>query len=222
MTNLTTTQIGLVTEHALALALVIGSGGRLSPFMPLADDHGIDLIVADKETGRLLPIQVKSWTKDLQRSGTVQFDIRKKTIWDKSPALLVGLIFDMETASINQSWLMTMDDAIDLGNEYETKYALSPSARPNSNDRYRPFRHEDVASLVSGIQQYLADAEHISAAPGILEKLTSFIVEDLPDMEAISEILGINNYVDHAATLQNIVSKIRLFTEGTEHEEDQT
>ena len=44
----------------VASALLIASNGRLSPFAPLADDHGIDLIVLDKVTRRTLAIQVKS------------------------------------------------------------------------------------------------------------------------------------------------------------------
>ncbi len=151
--DLTSTQKGAVTEQAVAAALMLGSKGRLSPFVPLADDHGIDLIIADKETGALLPLQVKSWTKEPSKTGIIQFDLQRKTFRQKAETLLVGVLFDVETASIRQSWVMTMNDVEEVASVYKEKYAIGPSVRPNTRDRYRPFRHETVKSLVHAIQE---------------------------------------------------------------------
>ncbi len=74
--QLTSTQKGKVTEQLVASALLIASNGRLTPFVPLADDHGLDLIVLDKVTRRSISIQVKSAIANASR-GTVQFDVRK-------------------------------------------------------------------------------------------------------------------------------------------------
>lgn len=158
MAGLTSTQKGAVTEQAVAIALVLASNGRLSPFAPLADDHGIDLIVADKETGVLLPLQVKSWTGEPTKSGTIQFDVQKKTFREQAETLLVGLLFDTKSASIRQSWLMTMDDVERLASNYVEKFALRPSVRQDTNDKYRPFRHETVRSLVNAIQRRIESA----------------------------------------------------------------
>lgn len=62
MTKPSSTQIGAVAENPVANALMVESAGRLSPFSPVADDDGIDLLIYDKESGRALPAQVKSRT----------------------------------------------------------------------------------------------------------------------------------------------------------------
>ena len=50
--GLTSTQKGTVNEYLVAALIVLASSGRLSPFVPLSDDHGIDLIALDKATQR--------------------------------------------------------------------------------------------------------------------------------------------------------------------------
>ena len=57
--KLSSTQKGKVTEQLVAATLILASNGRLSPFVPLSDDHGIDLMVLDKDTHKTLTIQVK-------------------------------------------------------------------------------------------------------------------------------------------------------------------
>lgn len=77
---LSSTQRGKIAELHVATALMSQSGGRLSPLEPISEDHGIDLVVLDKVTGRALPIQVKSWLLSPDRPvKTVQFDVRKAT-----------------------------------------------------------------------------------------------------------------------------------------------
>ena len=58
--KLTSTQIGAIGEDIVASGLMIASGGRLSPFQPVAAADGIDLHIYDKKTGKALSIQVKS------------------------------------------------------------------------------------------------------------------------------------------------------------------
>ena len=60
--HMTQTQIGTIGEVTVAAQLMLASGGRFSPFLPFADDDGIDLIVYDKVTGVSLPVQVKART----------------------------------------------------------------------------------------------------------------------------------------------------------------
>lgn len=68
----TSTQIGSIAENLVANALMVASHGRLSPFWPVADDDGIDLLIYDKESGRALPAQVKSRTVALKRRGSAK------------------------------------------------------------------------------------------------------------------------------------------------------
>ena len=50
--KLTTTQIGAIGEDVVSRGLMIASNGRFSPFKPVADDDGIDLLIYDKKRGR--------------------------------------------------------------------------------------------------------------------------------------------------------------------------
>ncbi|MEM7120551.1 MAG: hypothetical protein AAF563_04690 [Pseudomonadota bacterium] len=149
--GLTTTQKGSITEYAVATALMLGSSGRLSAFTPLADDHGIDLVVFDKQTGTMLPVQVKSWTKAPSRRGTVQFDVQKTTYSDGSTSVLIAVLFDPAEASIRMSWLLSLSDVPSVSVSRAGKYALTPSVRPGSSDRYKAFRHDSVQSMVGAV-----------------------------------------------------------------------
>lgn len=55
MNRPTSTQLGAIAEILIANALMVHSGGRLSPFTAMADDDGIDLLVYDKQSGQALP-----------------------------------------------------------------------------------------------------------------------------------------------------------------------
>jgi len=149
--GLTSTQKGSITEYAVATALMLGSGGRLSAFAPLADDHGIDLIVFDKRTGAMLPVQVKSWAGAPSPAGRVQFDVQKKTFAGDTESALIAVLFDAAEASISMSWLMSMSEVPGNSVSQKAKYALSPSVRPGSADRYRRFRHDDLGSLIAAV-----------------------------------------------------------------------
>ena len=78
--SITTTQIGAIGEHIAASQLMLASQGRLSPFLPMADDDGIDLLIFDKVTRSTLPIQIKSRTGIDQTTGRpVQFAVSLNT-----------------------------------------------------------------------------------------------------------------------------------------------
>jgi hypothetical protein len=58
--HLTATQIGAIGEALVASQLLLASDGRLTPFQPIADDDGIDLLVFDKRTRCAASVQVKA------------------------------------------------------------------------------------------------------------------------------------------------------------------
>ena len=154
--GLTTSQKGTISEYFVATALMTASDGRLSPFVPLSDDHGVDLIVLDKETGRSVSVQVKSWIGRAAPSrGTVQFDVRKATYRADEGAVLLAVVLRPSTVSMEVSWLIPMSEVPRLAVDRPGKYALSPSRAPDTNDRYSPYRHADVQSLVAGVVQVL-------------------------------------------------------------------
>ena len=150
--QLTSTQKGKVTEQLVASALLIASNGRLAPFVPLADDHGLDLIVLDKVTRRSISIQVKSAIANASR-GTVQFDVRKQTYSKVAGEYLLMVVFEPARLALAASWLIPMAIVPDVATEQPEKYALVPSLKATSKDRCRPYRHDDAHALVAAIQR---------------------------------------------------------------------
>lgn len=156
--QLTSTQKGKVTEQLVASALLIASNGRLAPFVPLADDHGLDLIILGKKTRRTIAIQVKSAIANASR-GTVQFDVRKQTFTVTKDEYLMLVIFEPERMAFASSWLIPMDKVPEVSTEQQEKFVLVPSLKPTSQDRCRPFRHNDIRSLVDAILLELDKAD---------------------------------------------------------------
>lgn len=152
--QLTSTQKGKVTEQLVASALLIASNGRLAPFVPLADDHGLDLIVLDKATRRSIAIQVKSAIANARRD-TVQFDVRKQTYSKVAGEYLLMVVFEPARMALAASWLIPMAVVPNVSTEQPEKYALSPSLKATAKDRCRPYRHDDAHALVAAIHKEL-------------------------------------------------------------------
>lgn len=148
--GLTSTQKGKVNEYLVAASILLTSSGRLSPFVPLSDDHGIDLIALDKVSQRSLCLQVKSAVASAKRK-TVQFDVQKSTFRPVPNLLLLAVLFEPTTVSIGTSWLIPMADVPSVSVDQPGKYALSPSIEPTSKDRYLRYKHEGPHSLVSAL-----------------------------------------------------------------------
>lgn len=149
---LTSTQRGKIAELHVATALMAQSDGRLSPFEPLSDDHGIDLVVLDKMTGASLPIQVKSWfLNPVKEVRTVQFDVQKTTFGDGKPGALICVAIDPETMGIHTSWVIPTVDIPQLATERPTKYALAPSITGTSRDKYTPYRHGSLTTFATTV-----------------------------------------------------------------------
>ena len=156
MVVLSTGQSGKIAEYFLACAVMSTSGGRLSPFLPASDDHGVDLIVMDRETNGCLGVQVKSWRASLGAGrATAQFDVRRATFRPTPRLALAMLVLDPEALTMEVGWLVPMDRVPSVSVEKADKFVLSPSRSPDSADRYVPFRHRTVASLVGGLSDLL-------------------------------------------------------------------
>lgn len=156
MGDLSTGQSGKIAEYFLACALMSASGGRLSPFLPASDDHGVDLLVMERESVATLAIQVKSWRADKGAGrGTVQFDVRKATFVPSPRIALSALVLSPEDMALEVGWLIPMDRVPELAVEQAGKYALAPSRSPGSVDRYSPYRYADVSALTGAIADLL-------------------------------------------------------------------
>lgn len=154
--GMSSTQKAAVSEGLAASLIIATSNGRLAPFAPVADDHGIDLLIFDKETGATVPVQVKSRLVAEGMESVVQFDVRKATL--RRDALLLCIAVDPSTLGMRMSWLIPMGDVPELANNYPTKHALRPSQRPNSGDRYRRYGHADGESMIDELMLRLTRA----------------------------------------------------------------
>lgn len=154
--KLTTTQRGKIAELHVATALMAQSAVRLSPFEPLSDDHGVDLVVWDKVTGAALPVQVKSWFLQADKQvRTVQFDVQKTTHSEGQVGAVVCVVIDPETLAIVVSWVIPLRDISDVGTNRPNKFALAPSRVEDSNDKYTRYRNHTLAGMGESVMDLL-------------------------------------------------------------------
>ncbi|EJA3099286.1 TPA: DUF4365 domain-containing protein [Vibrio parahaemolyticus] len=162
--KLTSTQIGALAENVVANELMIESGGRLSPFQPIADDDGIDLLVYDKVTGNALPIQVKARTNTINKSGKqersniVHFEVRKATFNDTRSAILLCVLLNQDLRSSERTWLMPMEQLASLSAEKEQKFVIRANKQLGTKDKYSSFQCESMKQVVERLIQLCESA----------------------------------------------------------------
>ena len=143
---LSSTQIGAIGENLLINAVLKASEGRLSPFQPLADDDGLDVLFFDKQTGNSVAIQLKCRTTTLMRSGkgvrgnTVHFEVRKATFSDARRAYLVAGLIDEELARFRATWLIALAQLPSVAANRAEKWVIRPSIAELCADRYVSYR----------------------------------------------------------------------------------
>ncbi len=158
METLSTGQSGKIAEYFVTCAILSLSGGRLSPFLPASDDHGVDLIVMDTATSACLGVQVKSWRANLGADRrTVQFDVRRKTFKSTPKIVLAALVLDPSQMDMELGWIIPMDKVPTVSTVSDSRYALSPSRSLNSADRYSDFRYSTASELVSALAVHLKE-----------------------------------------------------------------
>lgn len=153
--KLTSTQIGALAENLVANELMIESGGRLSPFIPIADDDGIDLLVYDKTTGKSIPIQIKSRTSTLTKPGknekgnTVHFEIRSAALKNEEHAYFLAVLLSQDLRTTERAWLLPMKDIPKMLNKRTTqsKYIMRPSKSLTSGDKFSSCRCENISEV---------------------------------------------------------------------------
>lgn len=154
--RLTTTQIGAIGEVTVAAQLMLGSEGRFSPFLPFADDDGIDLIIYDKVTGISLPVQVKARTSaKLGKSDTILFDVRRKTFSNHEGAFLLAILLDMAGGFIQCAWLIPMSELGSVARVGDKKLSITPSSKKGSKDRYTPYRCSNMTEVAERMKAHL-------------------------------------------------------------------
>ncbi|RYY74304.1 MAG: hypothetical protein EOO52_15745 [Gammaproteobacteria bacterium] len=151
--KLSATQIGAIAENLIANELMIESKGRLSPFQPVADDDGIDVLIYDKDTGKAVPIQIKARTNTVRKRGSTErgniahFIIKKSTHRNDRHALLLCVLLSPDLRSTQRAWLMPLNALHDLATVRESTYVVRASKLTSSNDKYKKFRCENIAEI---------------------------------------------------------------------------
>ena|SRR5579859_1079808 len=150
--NLSTTQRGAIGESVAGTGLMLASGGRLSPYKPIADDDGIDLLLVDKQTRAIVQLQVKCRTKvDVAKTETVQFDVQLNTFAEDAKGYVLGILLD--GATVRKAWLFPLAELRSVARSSAEKLVVVASAKDHSEDRFRRYRHdnfETVARVILG------------------------------------------------------------------------
>jgi hypothetical protein len=157
MIALTSTQIGVIGENLLVNAVMKASNGRLSPFQPLADDDGLDVLFYDKLTGNSVALQLKCRTVTLFKPGTkvrggnVHFEVRKSTMNEARKAYLVAALFNDDLSQFVATWFIPMEDLVKLARSAREKWVIRPNTALTSKDRCAPYRCMAIADLANRI-----------------------------------------------------------------------
>ncbi len=152
-TKLSPTQIGAIGENLLVNSVMKASNGRLSPFKPVADDDGIDVLFFDKETGKSVAIQLKCRRSTDAGGNTAQFDVREATFKPTRNAYLVAALFTENMNDFDWTWFISMKELPEVSNANKAKsgkYIITPSKAVNSQDKYVKFRCK-----TNGLAQYI-------------------------------------------------------------------
>ena len=150
-----TTQVGAIGECLVAAWILEASGGRLSPFKPVADDDGMDLLLFDKLTRKAIPLQIKCRRKfDDPKAQTVQFDVRLKTFAQEGEGYL--LCVKLDGATIGTLWLIPTRELESISNKTSTHFVVVPSTKPTSQDRLTPYRVTQMSDVSGRILARLA------------------------------------------------------------------
>lgn len=158
--KLTSTQIGSIAENLIANELMIESQGRLSPFQPVADDDGIDLLIYDKVTGNAVPIQVKARTNTINKPGsqvrgnTVHFEVRKATHNDVRPALLLCVLLNENLRATERAWLLPLQALPTLTSDRTSKYVIRANKQLSTADKYKAFQCASISEVASRLIDY--------------------------------------------------------------------
>lgn len=156
---LTSTQIGAIGENLLVNAVMKASDGRLSPFQPLADDDGLDVLFFDKVTGNSVAIQLKCRTvtlkkrKSEERGNGVHFEVRKATFNEGRRAYLVAALLNDDLTHFVTTWFIPLGLLPEVARNGATKWVIRPSKATGSADRFVPYRCNTDHELAMRIVQ---------------------------------------------------------------------
>jgi len=155
--SLTSTQVGAIGENLLVNAVMKATDGRMSPFQPLADDDGLDVLFFDKLTGNSVAIQLKCRTRTLinrrtgKRGNRVHFQVRQATFNEARRAYLVAGLINPELTEFIVTWFIPMEHLPRIGLDIDGKWVIRPSKSASSTDRFFEYRCDTINELARRI-----------------------------------------------------------------------
>lgn len=153
--SLSPVQKGKIVEAHVANQIMLLSEGELSPFLPIADDAGIDLVVTRKRRFSTLFLQVKSRFKASNRNkNRLDFQVEKESIVDSPQMFLLCVYFPEKEGTIRQMWMIPASVVIAKAIPLESAYRIVANWRDGSNDSWAPYRVSPV-ELVSKLRTVL-------------------------------------------------------------------
>lgn len=158
--NLTSTQVGALAENVVANELMARSDGRLSPFNPIADDDGIDVLIYDKITGKAAPLQIKARTGAIRKRGTndrgniVHFGLRKATLNLDRISFLLCVLLDENLRTVERAWLLPISVIPGGAADRGEKFVIRASKYLSTQDKYKPYQCQDSAEVVQRLIEY--------------------------------------------------------------------
>jgi hypothetical protein len=157
-----TTQIGAIGECLVAAGILEASQGRLSPFKPIADDDGMDILLFDKQTRAPIPLQIKCRRNfDDPQAQTLQFDVRLKTFTKEGEGYLLCL--KLAGAAVETLWLIPAKDLPTIARQTPTHLVIVPSAKPSSKDRFSSYRLSNFGDVSAKILAQIAAQKSVPA-----------------------------------------------------------
>jgi hypothetical protein len=161
---LTSTQIGSLAENLVANEIMIESDGRLSPFQPIADDDGIDVLIYDKKSGKSAPLQIKARTSTINKPGkqergnTVHFEHRKATLNIERNSFLLCVLLGESLRTTERAWLIPLRDVPHIASERKDKYVIRANKQATTNDKFKKYQCKNMAAVTAKLYEYFADA----------------------------------------------------------------
>lgn len=135
----TSTQVGAIGELVVSAGILEASGGQLSPFKPLADDDGLDLLLLDKRTRKIIPLQIKCRRGfDDEDAQTVEFNVRLKTFVAADNGYV--LCVRMEGIEPKSFWLIPASKIKSEARPKNGQLVVVASAKAASKDRFSHYR----------------------------------------------------------------------------------
>lgn len=160
------TQKGSIAENLICNWLIIGSGGRLSPYQPVADDAGVDLLVYDRDTQRTLLLQIKGRTRTeatTAKKRGVRFNLRTATFEERPNFYIAGVLLDATLQMPEALWLIPSAvverNAIHSRKDEDgnsTRLAVCCSASCTSGDKWCQYRAHSIKDFVTLVYQALS------------------------------------------------------------------